>query len=88
MKNDKNKSMEFHGFSSNPQKSFEAGKKGSRLAVEASLKSMNNTGSNTQANPAPTTGEVNNHQGRPAKGGRGWQNVSNNANKKGDSSEE
>lgn len=79
MKNEKNKTAEFHGFSSNPEKSFEAGKKGSRLAVEATIRKLNNTGSNTQSNPAPSAGESNNHQGRPAKGGKGWVNASKDA---------
>ncbi|GAB3827043.1 hypothetical protein [Pontibacter rugosus] len=88
MKNEKNKSWEFNGFASNPEKSYEYGKKGSKLAVEASIRSMNNTGSNTQTKPAPSAEERNNHQGRPAKGGKGWQNVSDNANSKNGSSEE
>ncbi|WP_276497728.1 hypothetical protein [Pontibacter litorisediminis] len=79
MKDQKKKSLEFHGFASNPEKSFEAGRKGNRLAIENSLRGMGNTGSNTQAKPAPSAGESNNHQGRPAKGGKGWQSVSNKA---------
>ena len=38
MKGQKNTNWEFHGFASNPQKSYEAGKKGSVLATQASLK--------------------------------------------------
>ncbi len=37
MKGQKNTNLEFHGFASNPAKSFEDGKKGNRLAVQASL---------------------------------------------------
>lgn len=37
MKGQKNSNLEFHGFASNPAKSFEDGKKGNRLAVQASL---------------------------------------------------
>lgn len=83
MKNDKSKTAAFHGFASNPEKSFEAGKKGSRLAVEATLKSMNNTGPNTQSKPAPSADELNNHQGRSAKGGKGWVTEGKNADNAG-----
>ncbi|ARS37369.1 hypothetical protein [Pontibacter actiniarum] len=87
MKGEKNKHTEFHGFASNPEKSFEAGKKGSRLAVEASLRNSNNNprNPNAQTQTASKTG----NQNKPTQG-KGWQSVaagSESAGKKGASEE-
>ncbi|MFD2512887.1 hypothetical protein ACFSRY_03350 [Pontibacter locisalis] len=57
---------EFHGFSSNPQKSYDAGKKGSVLATQASLKDATNPSAETK-----TASKVSN-QNKPTQG-RGWQ---------------
>ncbi|MCX2738463.1 hypothetical protein [Pontibacter anaerobius] len=80
MKGQKNNSWEFHGFSSNPEKSFEAGKKGSRLAVEASLRKIENNPQNPSAQ-AKTASKTSN-QNKPTQG-KGWQNAAASSNKAG-----
>ena len=64
MKGQKNTNWEFHGFASNPQKSFEDGKKGNRLAVQASL---------DKSRPAAedTSGNLGRSQAKSS-GGKGW----------------
>lgn len=71
MKGEK-KSWEFHGFSSNPQKSFEAGKKGNRLAVEASLRASQQPAAAAGGSKSPNEGSI---QNKPTQG-KGWQSVS------------
>ncbi|MEJ8801029.1 hypothetical protein [Pontibacter sp. H249] len=64
MKGQKNTNWEFHGFASNPQKSFEDGKKGNRLAVQAVL----------DRNRPATEAESNNTANKQARSsqGKGW----------------
>ncbi|OKL39008.1 hypothetical protein [Pontibacter flavimaris] len=88
MKDQKNRSWEFHGFASNPEKSFEAGKKGNRLAVENSLRNSNNTPNNPVAQDR--TASKTSNQNKPSQG-KGWQNMkaaSKEAGKKDQSSSE
>ncbi|WP_439881295.1 hypothetical protein ACSX1A_19405 [Pontibacter sp. MBLB2868] len=73
---------EFHGFASNPQKSYEAGKKGSILATQASLKDAT-----TPHAESKTTAKASN-QGKSSQS-KGWQSAGKNDNsKKNNSSEE
>ncbi|WP_299755838.1 hypothetical protein [uncultured Pontibacter sp.] len=72
MKGEKNKNWEFHGFASNPEKSFEAGKKGSRLAVEASIRNSNNNPQNPSAQSR--TASKTSNQNKPTQG-KGWQSI-------------
>ncbi|AKD03120.1 hypothetical protein POKO110462_05005 [Pontibacter korlensis] len=72
MKGEKNKNLEFHGFASNPEKSFEAGKKGNRLAIENSLRNSNNNPNNPNAQNQ-TASKVGN-QNKPTQG-KGWQSI-------------
>ncbi|WP_266203976.1 hypothetical protein [Pontibacter kalidii] len=72
MKDQKNRSWEFHGFASNPEKSFEAGKKGNRLAVENSLRNSNNNPNNPMAQNRTASKAGN--QNKPSQG-KGWQSV-------------
>ncbi|GAB3199023.1 hypothetical protein ABID22_001844 [Pontibacter aydingkolensis] len=67
MKGQKNSNLEFHGFASNPAKSFEDGKKGNRLAVQASL---------NKSRPAAETDNDNiaNKQSKSSQG-KGWSNA-------------
>jgi hypothetical protein len=58
---------EFHGFSSNPQKSYEAGKKGSVLATQASLKDVSSPSAE-----AKSTSKVSSQSSKAQ--GKGWQN--------------
>lgn len=72
---------EFHGFTSNPQKSYEAGKKGSVLATQASLQ---------DATHAEKTASKVSNQNKPTQG-KGWHSPragANDAGKKKASSEE
>ncbi|TPE44852.1 hypothetical protein [Pontibacter mangrovi] len=72
MKDQKNRSWEFHGFASNPAKSFEAGKKGNRLAIENSLRNSNNNANNPTAENR--TASKTSNQNKPTQG-KGWQSV-------------
>ncbi|MBC5992889.1 hypothetical protein [Pontibacter cellulosilyticus] len=66
MKGQKNTNWEFHGFASNPQKSFEDGKKGDRLAVQASLDKSRSTAETT-------SGNLGRQQSKSSQG-KGWSN--------------
>lgn len=72
MKDQKKRSWEFHGFASNPEKSFEAGKKGNRLAIENSIRNSNNSPNNPMAEDR--TASKTSNQNKPAQG-KGWQSV-------------
>jgi hypothetical protein len=72
MKDQKKRSWEYHGFSSNPAKSFEAGKKGNRLAIENSIRNSNNTPNNPMSEDR--TASKTSNQNKPAQG-KGWQSV-------------
>ena len=67
MKGQKNSNWEFHGFSSNPEKSYTAGKKGSVLATQASLNQITNS-----SNEAKDTSKTS-PQSKTAQG-KNWQN--------------
>jgi hypothetical protein len=67
MKGQKNSSWEFHGFSSNPEKSYASGKKGSVLATQASLKQSTNPTSEASSTSKATS------QNKSAQG-KNWQN--------------
>lgn len=75
MKGESNKKWEFHGFASNPQKSYDAGRKGSRIAVEASLRSITPQPKNSQPKPE-------NKQSTQNKSGQGWQNITSDESRK------
>ncbi|RIJ36739.1 hypothetical protein [Pontibacter oryzae] len=70
MKGEKNKNWEFNGFASNPEKSYEAGKKGSRLAVEASLRNTTPQAQNTESKSVAKPSAQNKNES-----GKGWQSV-------------
>ncbi len=67
MKGQKNSNWEFHGFSSNPEKSYTAGKKGSVLATQASLNQISNPTNETKDTSKAST------QNKSSQG-KNWQN--------------
>jgi hypothetical protein len=73
MKGQKNSSWEFHGFSSNPEKSYASGKKGSVLATQASLKQITNPTSEAKDTSKAST------QNKSSQG-KNWQNPRGSAN--------
>ena len=73
MKGQKNTNWEFHGFASNPQKSFEDGKKGDRLAVQASLDKSRPVAETTSDNLGRKQAKSSQGKGWSSTGGSGKQ---------------
>lgn len=71
MKDQKNRGGEFRGFASNPEKSFEAGKKGNRLAIENSIRNVTPTNPMDEHNTSSGT----TNRSKPAAQGKGWQSI-------------
>jgi hypothetical protein len=82
MKGENKKNWEFHGFASNPHKSYEAGKKGSVLATQASVKEATTPNASNQESSGSSSDK------NKSKQNKSWQNPKGNSDKKKGSSED